>query len=72
MNLDVLGIKPFGESVSTIVKGGVDGAGAFLSRICLPAAEEYGFYLQDQIRSRRSKNMGRGQGTISDFDAGSI
>lgn len=57
MSLDVLGIKPVGESISTITKGGVDGAGAFLSRICLPAAEEYGFYLRDKIRSWRSKNM---------------
>lgn len=41
-SLDVLGVKPIADSVNTVTKGTVDGASAFLSRICLPAAEEFG------------------------------
>lgn len=48
--LDVLGIKPVAEAVNTVTKGTVEGASAFLSRICLPAAEEFGFLLQDKVR----------------------
>ena len=53
---DVLGIQPIGEAISTVTKGLVAGASAFLSRICLPAAEEYGFLLQDKVRAYRAAN----------------
>lgn len=55
-SLDVLGIKPVGDAVATVTKATVDGAAAFLSRICLPAAEEFGLLLQDKVRAWRSKN----------------
>ncbi|MFK3872286.1 Abi-alpha family protein [Pseudoalteromonas rhizosphaerae] len=55
-SLDVLGIKPVADSVNTVTKGTVDGASAFLSRICLPAAEEFGFLLRDKVSAWRSKN----------------
>lgn len=55
-SLDVLGIKPVGDAVATVTKATVDGAAAFLSRICLPAAEEFGLLLQDKVREWRSKN----------------
>jgi hypothetical protein len=35
-SLDVLGIKPVGEALNTVVKGGVEGASAFLSRLDQP------------------------------------
>jgi hypothetical protein len=56
-SLDVLGIKPIGESVKKITDATVDGAAAFLSRICLPAAEEFGLLLRDRVRYWRSQNI---------------
>lgn len=56
-SLDVLGIKPVGEAINTVVKGTVDGASAFLSRICLPAAEEFGLLLRDKVSQWRTRNL---------------
>ncbi len=55
-SLDILGIKPIADSVNTVTKGTVDGASAFLSRICLPAAEEFGLLLRDKVSAWRSNN----------------
>ena len=55
-SLDVLGLKPVADSINTVTKGAVDGASAFLSRICLPAAEEFGLLLRDKVSAWRSKN----------------
>jgi Abortive infection alpha len=56
-SLDILGIKPIGESISTLTKGAVDGAAAFLGRICLPAAEEVGLLLRDKVSQWRAQNL---------------
>jgi hypothetical protein len=56
-SLDILGLKPVGEAVDTVVKGTVDGASAFLSRICLPAAEEFGLLLRDKVSHWRTVNL---------------
>jgi hypothetical protein len=56
---DVLGIAPFGEAINTLAKGTVEGAGAFLSRICLPAAEEIGLLLRDKVTAWRGMNATR-------------
>jgi hypothetical protein len=55
-SLDILGIKPIADAVNTVTRDAVEGAAAFLSRICLPAAEEYGLLLPDSDQStpRRS------------------
>jgi hypothetical protein len=58
-SLDILGIKPIGDSINTIVKGTMDGAAAFLSRICLPAAEEFGLLLRDKVSNWRAQNIVR-------------
>lgn len=55
-SLDVLGVKPFADAINTATKGVVDGAGAFLGRICLPAAEEFGLFLKDQVSTWRGNN----------------
>ncbi|MEW8022337.1 MAG: Abi-alpha family protein [Candidatus Thiodiazotropha endolucinida] len=55
-SLDVLGIKPVAESINAVTEGTVNGASAFLSRICLPAAEEFGLLLKDKVSSWRAKN----------------
>jgi hypothetical protein len=56
VNLDVFGIRPVGIAVESLTKGAVDAAGAFLSRICLPAAEEFGLALRDKASAWRAKN----------------
>jgi hypothetical protein len=55
-SLDILGIKPIADAALIVVQGTVDGAGAFLGRICLPAAEEFGLLLRDKIGNWRSTN----------------
>lgn len=50
---DLLGLRPYGETLRVLAQGGVDGAGAFLGRICLPAAEEFGLYLKDRVSAWR-------------------
>jgi Abortive infection alpha len=55
-SLDVFGLKPVSEAVSTVTKASVDGASAFLSRICLPAAEEFGLLLRDKVSRWRAQN----------------
>ena len=55
-SMDILGIKPIGDSVLKVTEGSVQGASAFLSRICLPAAEEFGLLMRDKVSSWRAKN----------------
>ena len=55
-SIDLLGAKPLAEAVSAAVKATIDGAGAFLGRICLPAAEEFGLLLRDQVGAWRKRN----------------
>jgi len=56
-SLDIFGIKPYGETLNTVAKGVVEGASAFLGRICLPAAEEFGLLLKDKVSGWRTKNV---------------
>ncbi|MGD0098020.1 MAG: hypothetical protein ABSB60_16140 [Terracidiphilus sp.] len=53
---DLLGLAPYGKALNTVAKGAVGGAGAFLSRICLPVAEEFGLLLRDKVHNWRSAN----------------
>jgi hypothetical protein len=53
---DLRGIKPIAEATKIIVQATVDGARALLSRICLPAAEEFGLLLGDKVHTRHSRN----------------
>ena len=55
-SFDVLGMKPVADAISHASKAAVDGASAFLGRICLPAAEELGLLLRDKVRAWRAKN----------------
>ena len=57
--LDLLGIKGLSDSVRIATKGLIEGAGAFLSRVCLPAAEEFGLMLRDQVSAWRAGNAVR-------------
>ena len=53
---DILGVKSFGDAINTATKGLVNGAGAFLSRICLPASEEFGLFLKDKVSKWSGEN----------------
>lgn len=53
---DVLGVGPVAEAGKRIVDSTVDGASAFLSRICLPAAEELGLLFKDKVKAWRASN----------------
>lgn len=55
--LDIFGITPIGEAVNTVVKRTLDGATAFLSKICMPAAEEFGLLIRDRVTYWRAINL---------------
>lgn len=54
-SLDVLGIKPIADSINLVVAATLDGARAFLSRICLPVAEETGLLFRDIVSGYRTE-----------------
>lgn len=54
---DLLGIKPIGQAINTAVSASVSGVSEFLSRICLPVAEEFGFLLKDRVNYWRTRNL---------------
>lgn len=56
---DILGLRPYGEAIKEVAKGTMEGAGAFLGRICLPAAEEFGLLLRDKVSHWRARNASR-------------
>jgi len=56
-SFDALGLKAFGEATKIATQGSVDGAAAFLGRICPPAAEEFGLLLRDNVRAWRTENV---------------
>jgi hypothetical protein len=54
--LDILGIKGVSDSVKIATEKTFSGASALLSRICLPAAEEFGELLRDKVKGWRNNN----------------
>ena len=58
-SLDLLGIKPIGKALEKTVESCLEGASAFLSRVCLPAAEELGLLARDRVRHWRTMNTAR-------------
>lgn len=55
--LDILGIKPIGEAVNTSVTKAFQGIEGFLKSVCLPALDEVGLMMKDQIRYWRLCNI---------------
>lgn len=74
-SLDILGVKPVAESINKVTSATVDGAAAFLGRICLPAAEEFGLLLRDRVRNWRAANVAaiaaRAEDRLNQADASS-
>ena len=56
-SLDIFGIKPVAEAANKLTIAALEGAEAFLSRICLPAAEEFGLLFRDRVHAWRTKNI---------------
>lgn len=56
---DVFGIRPAARAVDRATEASISGASAFLSRICLPAAEEFGLLLKDRVSHWRAKNAAK-------------
>jgi len=56
-SLDIIGIQPIGKAVEKATCATVDGIAAVLSRICLPAAEEYGLWFRDRVHHWRTQNL---------------
>lgn len=55
-SLDVLGAKAFGEAVKVVASKGTTSALKILEKICLPAAEEFGFLLREKVGGWRASN----------------
>ncbi|CAE6946483.1 hypothetical protein R69608_05551 [Paraburkholderia nemoris] len=55
-DLDPLGTKALAETAKIVVEKTTSGIGAFLSKVCMPAAEEFGLLLQDKVKSWRAAN----------------
>jgi hypothetical protein len=53
---DLLGVKPIAEAIHDVTKASLVGASALLSRICLPAAKEFGLLLKDKVHGWRNQN----------------
>ncbi|WP_447739589.1 Abi-alpha family protein [Pseudomonas laurentiana] len=58
-SLDILGVKPVADAVKTVTDGSVQGISALLSRICLPAAEEFGLLWRDKVSHWRARNAAK-------------
>lgn len=54
---DIFGIAPYGEAVKLVVEKSIDGIGALLGKLCLPAAEEFGLIFRDKTRARRLESL---------------
>lgn len=55
-SLDIFGLGEYGAALKIAVEKGFAGAEAILSRICLPAAEEFGQLVKDRVRLWRLNN----------------
>jgi hypothetical protein len=55
-DFDPIGTKALAKTVQQVTQAGIDAAGAVLSRICLPAAKEFGLLLSDRVSEWRTLN----------------
>jgi len=54
---DIFGIKVYGEALKIVVKKAAGKTTEFLSKICMPAAGEFGLMMKDGIRYWRLNNI---------------
>jgi len=53
---DLLGVAPISRAIERATDSALSGVEALLSRVCLPAAEEYGLHLKDKVSAWRTRN----------------
>jgi hypothetical protein len=53
---DLLGVAPVSRAVERTTDSALSGIEALLSRVCLPAAEEFGLLLKDKVSEWRQRN----------------
>lgn len=74
--MDLLGVKPVGDAIKIATEETFKGAQAFLSRICLPAAEEFGLLLRDRVShwraSQAAKIAKRAEEKLGKFPRGAV
>ncbi len=58
-SLDLTGVKPIADAANEATTRTLDAAEGFLSRICLPAAEEFGLLLRDRVSYWRTINAAK-------------
>lgn len=56
-SLDLLGIKPIGDTAHNVVNKSLEGVEGFLKSVCKPALDELGLYLGDKVRIWRLNNI---------------
>jgi hypothetical protein len=75
-SLDILGVKPVGDAIKIGTEATFHGAGEFLSRICLPAAEEFGLLLRDRVSHWRATQAAKiaqqAEAKVAKFTHGSV
>lgn len=74
--MDILGVKPVGDAIKIGTEATFKGAGEFLSRICLPAAEEFGLLLRDRVSNWRATQAAqiadRAEAKVAKFTRGPV
>src|ERR1043165_6931148 len=58
-DVSLINLGSLTKPLDTATKGIFDGAGAFLSKICLPAAEELGLLVRDRVSYWRALNLAK-------------
>lgn len=58
-SVSLINLGSLTKPIETLTQGLVDGAAAFLSRISLPAAEEFGLLLRDKVSNWRTLNAAK-------------
>jgi hypothetical protein len=56
-SIDILGIRPISDAINTVTETTMKEASEFIGLICKPAAEDFGFLLQDIVKYWRLKNL---------------
>jgi hypothetical protein len=56
-SLDILGIKPISKAIDTSITRTFQGIEGFLKSVCMPALDEVGLMLRDEIRHWRLNNI---------------
>ena len=57
LDIDIVGAKSISKTAQKVTDAAIKGMSAFLSRICLPVAREFGLLLQDRVHAWRAPKV---------------